>query len=41
MAYTLRYFHIDLAEVYTAEGRLSLFVAIDLTAKPAIIQPRQ
>ena len=31
--YPIGYFHIDIAEVHTAEGRLSLFVAIDRTSK--------
>ena len=33
--YPLGYFHIDIAEVRTAEGKLSLFVAIDRTSKLA------
>ncbi|UVC17934.1 IS481 family transposase [Mesorhizobium onobrychidis] len=32
-AYPLGYFHIDLAEVQTAEGKLRLFLAIDRTSK--------
>jgi hypothetical protein len=32
------FFHIDLAEVRTEEGRLYLFVAIDRTAKFAMAQ---
>src|ERR1700712_2903749 len=36
--YPLGYFHIDLAEVHTAEGRLYLFVAIDRTTKFAFIE---
>jgi transposase InsO family protein len=32
-AYPLGYFHIDIAEVQTAEGKLRLFVAIDRTSK--------
>jgi len=31
--YSIGYFHIDIAEVHTEEGRLYLFVAIDRTAK--------
>jgi transposase InsO family protein len=31
--YPIGYFHIDLAEVSTAEGKLRLFVAIDRTSK--------
>jgi hypothetical protein len=31
--YAIGYFHIDLAEVSTAEGKLRLFVAIDRTSK--------
>jgi transposase InsO family protein len=31
--YSIGYFHIDLAEVRTAEGKLNLFVAIDRTSK--------
>ncbi len=31
--YPIGYFHIDITEVRTAEGRLYLFVAIDLTSK--------
>jgi len=37
-AYSIGYFHIDLAEVQTAEGRLYLYVAIDRTAKYAFVQ---
>jgi transposase InsO family protein len=32
-AYPIGYFHIDIAELRTAEGRLYLFVAIDRTSK--------
>jgi len=32
------YFHIDLAEVQTAEGKLRLFVAIDRTSKFAFVE---
>jgi hypothetical protein len=31
--YPIGYFHVDLAEVRTAEGKLYLFVAIDRTSK--------
>jgi hypothetical protein len=37
-AYPLGYFHIDLAEVQTAEGRLYLLVAIDRTTKFAFVE---
>ena len=36
--YAIGYFHIDIAEVRTAEGKLHLFVAIDRTTKFAFIQ---
>ena len=36
--YPIGYFHIDLAEVRTAEGKLNLFVAIDRTSKFAFAQ---
>ena len=36
--YPIGYFHIDIAEVQTAEGRLHLYVAIDRTSKFAFIQ---
>ncbi len=36
--YPLGYFHIDLAEVRTEEGRLYLFVAIDRTTKFAFVE---
>jgi hypothetical protein len=32
-AYPIGYFHIDLAEIRTAQGRLYLIVAIDQTSK--------
>ena len=32
------YFHIDIAEVQTAEGKLHLYVAIDRTSKFAFVQ---
>jgi transposase-like protein len=37
-AYPLGYFHIDIAEVQTAQGKLFLFVAIDRTSKFAFAQ---
>ena len=37
-AYPIGYFHIDIAEVRTAEGKLQLFVAIDRTSKFAFAQ---
>jgi transposase InsO family protein len=37
-AYPIGYFHIDIAEVRTGEGKLYLFVAIDRTAKLAFAQ---
>ena len=37
-AYPIGYFHIDIAEVQTAQGKLHLFVAIDRTAKFAFAQ---
>ncbi|MCD2184975.1 IS481 family transposase [Rhizobium sp. GN54] len=37
-SYPIGYFHIDIAEVQTAEGRLHLFVAIDQTSKFAFAQ---
>src|SRR5438046_7884175 len=36
-AYPIGYFHLDIAEVRTAEGRLNLFVAIDRTSKFASV----
>jgi transposase-like protein len=36
--YPIGYFHIDLAEIRTAEGKLNLFVAIDRTAKFAFVR---
>jgi transposase InsO family protein len=36
--YPIGYFHIDLAEVQTAEGKLNLFVAIDRTSKFAFVR---
>ena len=37
-AYPIGYFHIDIAEVRTAEGKLYLFVAIDRTSKFAFAE---
>ena len=36
--YPIGYFHIDIAEVRTAEGKLYLFVAIDRTSKFAFVR---
>ena len=40
-AYPIGYFHIDIAEVRTEEGKLHLFVAIDRTSKFAFAQLHQ
>ena len=37
-SYPIGYFHIDIAEVQTAEGKLYLFVGIDRTSKFAFVQ---
>jgi transposase InsO family protein len=37
-AYPIGYFHIDIAEVRTAQGKLYLFVAIDRTSKFAFVE---
>jgi len=37
-SYPIGYFHIDIAEVQTAEGKLYLYVAIDGTSKFAFVQ---
>ncbi len=37
-SYPIGYFHIDIAEVQTAEGKLYLYVAIDRTSKFAVVQ---
>src|SRR5664279_3999794 len=37
-AYPIGYFHIDIAEVRTAEGKLYLYVGIDRTSKFAFVQ---
>lgn len=34
-SYPVGFFHIDIAEVHTAEGKLYLYVAIDRTSKLA------
>ena len=39
--YPIGYFHIDIAEVRTKEGKLYLFVAIDRTSKLAFVQLHQ
>ena len=36
--YPISFFHIDIAEVQTAEGKLYLYVAIDRTSKFAVVQ---
>jgi transposase InsO family protein len=36
--YPIGYFHIDLAKVRTAEGKLYLFVAVDRTSKVAFVE---
>lgn len=36
--YPIGYFHIDIAEVRTAEGKLHMFVAIDRTSKFAFVE---
>jgi transposase InsO family protein len=36
--YPIGYFHLDIAEVHTEEGRLYLFVAIDRTSKFAFVE---
>lgn len=38
MAYPIGYFHVDIAEVQTAEGTLRLFVAIDRTSKFVFVE---
>ena len=37
--YPIGFFHIDIAELRTAEGKLHLFVAIDRTSKFAFVRP--
>src|SRR5436305_3329974 len=37
-AYPIGYFHIDIAEVRTAEGKLYLLVAVDRTSKLAFVE---
>src|SRR5690606_24067351 len=38
-AYPIGFFHIDIAEVQTAEGKLYLYIGIDRTSKFAFTQP--
>jgi len=38
-SYPIGYFHLDIAEVQTAEGTLYLFVAIDKASKFALTEP--
>ncbi len=40
-AYPTGFFHIDIAEVHTEEGRLYLIVAVDRTSKFAFAQPHE
>ena len=40
-AYPIGYFHIDIAEVRTSEGKLHIFVAIDRTSKFAYVELHQ
>jgi transposase-like protein len=40
-SYPIGYFHIDIAEVQTAEGKLYVFVAIDRTSKFAYVELHQ
>lgn len=40
-AYPIGYFHIDIAEVWTEEGKLYMFVAIDRTSKFAFAELHQ
>lgn len=39
-SYPIGYFHIDIAEVRTEEGKLHMFVAIDRTSKFAFVELR-
>ena len=39
--YPIGYFHVDIADVQTAEGKLRLFVAIDRTSKFAFVELHQ
>ena len=39
--YPIGFFHIDLAEVRTAEGKLYLFVAIDRTSKFVVVSSKR
>lgn len=36
--YSMGYFHIDIAEEHTVQGKLYLFVAIDRTLKLALLR---
>ncbi len=36
--YPIGYFHVDIAEVRTAEGKLHFYLAIDRTSKFAFVQ---
>jgi hypothetical protein len=38
-AYPIGFFHIDIAEVQTTEGKLYLFVAVARTSKLAFVRP--
>lgn len=40
-SYPIGFFHIDLAEVQTEQGRLYMFVAIDQTSKFAYVEPHE
>ena len=37
-SYPIGFFHLDIAEAQTAEGKLHLFVALDRTSKFAVVQ---
>jgi hypothetical protein len=39
--YAIGYFYIDIAEVRTAEGKLSLYVAIDSASKFTYAEPHK
>ena len=39
--YPVGYFHVDIAEVQTAEGKLRLFVAVDRTSKFTFVELHQ
>ena len=40
-SYPIGYFHIDIAEACTEEGKLHMFVAIDRTSKFAFVKPEE